>query len=66
MVKKEYKISGMNCGHCVKAVNIELSALKLTSFDVSVGKAVVEFDPSAVSEIEIIKAIEEAGYKVEK
>ncbi|MDF1610863.1 MAG: cation transporter [Stygiobacter sp.] len=60
------QVSGMTCHHCVMAVKKELSKLQLESFDVEIGSAKVKFDDSKVSENEIEKAIEEAGYKVVK
>ncbi len=64
MTKREYKIDGMTCHHCVKAIEIELDDIGVTSREVKMGSAVVEFDESKISDDQIIKAIEEAGYKV--
>ncbi len=63
-MKKVYKISGMSCNHCVKAVEIELKKLPLDSFSVEIGSAEIERDENKVSDEDINLAIEEAGFKV--
>ncbi len=64
MTEKSFKISGMSCEHCVKAVNNELSNLKLNSYDVEIGLAKITYEETIVEENEIIEAIKEAGYEV--
>ncbi len=64
MTKKEYQIEGMSCHHCVKGVEVELEELGVDSFKVEIGSAVVEYDESKFKDEQIVKAIEEAGYKV--
>jgi len=66
MTEKEYKIDGMTCHHCVKAVEIELDEIDVASREVEIGSAVVEFDESKISDDQVVKAIEEAGYTVIK
>ncbi len=66
MTEKEYKIDGMTCHHCVKAVEIELDEIDVASRKVEIGSAVVEFDESKISDDQVVKAIEEAGYTVIK
>ena len=63
-MKKEFKIEGMSCNHCVMAVQKNLSKIKLIKFEVTIGSAKVEFDENESYEEAIIKAIEEAGFKV--
>jgi len=63
-MKKEFKIDGMSCQHCVMAVQKSLSKLKLKEYDVKIGSANVEYDERETSEEMIIKAIDDAGYKV--
>ena len=63
-MKKEYNIEGMSCNHCVMSVEKQLSKLDLNEFKVEIGSAKVEYDETKIDEKEIIKAIEEAGYKV--
>jgi len=65
-VKKIFKIDGMGCNHCVMSVKKSLSKLILDDIKVEIGSAEVDYDESNVKESEIIKAIEEAGYKVVK
>lgn len=62
-------ITGMTCGHCVRAVTMELLSLPgVTSVDVSL-------DPEAVSQVNVIasapldparirEAVHEAGYEL--
>lgn len=64
MITKEFTVSGMSCQHCVKAVNIELENLELASKEVTIGSVKVLFDESKVTVLEIIDAIQEAGFKV--
>ncbi len=66
MITKEIKIEGMSCGHCVKAINSELTKLNLESFEVKIGSALVTYDNSKINIDTINKAIENAGYKVRK
>ena len=63
-MKKDIKIEGMSCQHCVMAVQKSLSRLNLKKYDVSIGNAKVEFDEHVIKEEMIVKAIEDAGYKV--
>ena len=63
-MKKEFKIEGMSCAHCIMAIEKLLSKLDLKNIHVEIGSAEVEFDKSRVSEKEIADAITEAGYKV--
>ncbi len=65
-MKKTYKIDGMGCNHCVMSVKKSLSKLILNDLKVAIGSAEVDFDENKAKESEIIKAIEEAGYKVVK
>ncbi|MFH0734558.1 MAG: cation transporter [bacterium] len=62
MENLEIQINGMNCNHCVKAVEIELKKLELNSSKVEIGNAAVEFNPLLVKKEDIYSAIEEAGF----
>lgn len=65
-MKKKIQIKGMNCGHCVKAVENALGKLEgVTAVKVSLEEknATIEFIDS-VSDAAIKEAIEDAGYKV--
>lgn len=64
-MKTEIKISGMSCGHCVKAVENSIKSLRginRVSVDLAAGKAAVDFDESAASLEDIKNAVTEAGY----
>lgn len=63
-MKKDFKIEGMSCNHCVMAVQKNLSKLKIKKYEVKIGSANVEFDEIETKEAMIVKAIEDAGYKV--
>lgn len=64
MITREFKISGMTCGHCVKAVDFELSKISIEQKEVQIGSAKVTYDENKVNEAAIKQAVEEAGYKV--
>ena len=66
MAEKIFIIENMNCNHCVMAVKKELSKLNLDSFQVEIGSAKINYDESKTKDEQIVKAIEEAGYKVRK
>ncbi len=58
-------IDGMTCGHCVSQVTTALNDVDGVKVEqVKVGAATVAFDPSATSEAEIRRAIEDQGYAV--
>ena len=63
-MKKEFKIEGMSCNHCVMAVKKNLAKINLIQLEVKIGSVKVEFDENEITEEAIIKVIEEAGYKV--
>jgi copper chaperone CopZ len=61
------EISGMSCEHCVKRVKKALESLAgIASADVTVGKALITFNEKVITETEIDKAIDNAGYTVIK
>ncbi len=58
------KIEGMSCQHCVMRVKKTLDGLTgVTKSDVEVGRAVVSFDETRLSEAKITEAVINAGYK---
>lgn len=63
METKTLSIAGMSCQHCVMAVKKQLTSVA-TVKEVSIGKAVVEIDPSTVSNEMLTKAIDNAGYEL--
>jgi len=65
MKTQTLKIEGMDCGHCVMSVRKELSKISgLTVQDVQIGSASVQFDETLVKESDLVKAVDEAGYKL--
>lgn len=62
MTKLQFKISGMNCEHCVKSLRDALTAVSGVSHcSVQLGSALVTFDDSACSRASVIAAIRDAG-----
>ncbi len=65
MERVTLRIDGMTCGHCVSQVTTALNDVDGVKVEqVKVGAATVAFDPSATSEAEIRRAIEDQGYAV--
>lgn len=66
-MKKTVKIKGMMCQHCVMHVKDALSKINgISNVEVSLKEKQATFDAKDVSDEEISKAIENAGYKVIK
>jgi len=66
-IKKEFKVEGMSCSHCEKAVKNalnELSGVSNTEVDLNGKTVTVQYDIDVVAEKKLIEAIEEAGYDV--
>lgn len=63
-MKNTFIVEGMSCGHCVTAVKKELSKLNITGHTVEIGKVVVDTEMNDTNIHTIVKAIENAGYKV--
>jgi len=60
-------VSGMSCGHCVKAVEGsvgELQGVKKVSVNLAKGKVDVEYDTKLVSLEKIKETIDDQGYDV--
>ena len=60
-------VSGMSCGHCVKAVEGsvgELQGVKKVSVNLAKGKVDVEYDTKLVSLDKIKETIDDQGYDV--
>lgn len=65
MTETILSIQGMNCGHCVKAVQGAVSAIPgVLALEVVVGSAKVSYDDAKTSLEAIAKAVEDEGYKV--
>ena len=57
------KIDGMTCGHCVMSVKKELGKIADVHVeDVQIGSAIVKYDETRISFLDLAKAIEGAGY----
>ncbi|MHB1074211.1 MAG: heavy-metal-associated domain-containing protein [Gemmatimonadaceae bacterium] len=65
MTKLEMSISGMTCGHCVRAVSKALEGIDGVQVEqVQVGSAVVNYDEAKVSPARIAEVVEDEGYAV--
>lgn len=65
MQKTTFEISGMSCGHCVKAVDKALQQIAgVTVESVAIGSATVAFDDTQTDAGRIAQAIDDAGYQV--
>ena len=65
MQKTTFEISGMSCGHCVKAVDKALHQIAgVTVESVAIGSATVAFDDTQIDAGRIAQAIDDAGYPV--
>ncbi|URM34494.1 copper chaperone CopZ [Cytobacillus firmus] len=61
------KVSGMSCGHCVKAVEGsvgKLNGVDKVAVDLDNGQVQVHYDSSAVSLEQIKETIDDQGYDV--
>ena len=57
-------IEGMNCGHCLNAVNRALSSVPGVRIDaVRIGRADVSYDETTATVSDLEKAVVEAGYR---
>ena len=57
-------IEGMNCGHCLNAVNRALSSVPGVRIDaVRIGRADVSYDETTATASDLEKAVVEAGYR---
>ena len=61
---KIFKVSGMNCGHCTQAIQKAILAIDpQAKVETDIGAQTVQVD-SSLTNAELQKAIEEAGYEV--
>ena len=57
-------IEGMSCKHCVMSVEKAIESIEgVRSSDVTVGSATVVYDESRTTRDEIVRAVQDAGYK---
>lgn len=62
-----FKVDGMNCDHCKKAVETALKAMEgVTGASVYLDQEIVkvDFDPGSIKRDELKNAIKKAGYRV--
>lgn len=65
MIKKTYKIIGMDCTACATAVEVDLEDLGINAKCSYASQQLdVEFDPNKTNESEIKKIIKTSGYKL--
>ncbi len=65
-MKKDYKISGMTCASCSRAVERatgKIDGVTVANVNLATEKLTVEFDESLVSSEKIISSVEKAGYR---
>lgn len=63
---QQFKVSGMSCSHCVRAVTQAIQALdQAASVEVDLGAGLVRVDGS-LDTAQIQAAIREEGYEVEQ
>jgi copper chaperone CopZ len=65
MANVKLRITGMTCGHCLAKVETALkgvSGVYSAIVDLPDGEAEVDFDDDAVTTIELIGAVQKAGY----
>ncbi len=61
----QYNLEGMTCGGCVNSVQRVLSNLEgVEGSKVEIGKVLVTFDPSAISQTAIQEALSKTGFGV--
>ena len=65
MNTKTYQVSGMTCGHCVKAVSEEVGQVSgVFHVSVDLDKGLVTVKGSGIDDAAIKAAVDEAGYAV--
>jgi len=67
MIKTEFKVEGMSCGHCAKAIAEAVEALPgvaNVAVDLATKSVTVEYDPNEADMDKIKAEIEEMGYNV--
>ena len=65
-IKKQFNIEGMHCGACSTGIEMFLSNTEgviSAKVDYNSKKAEVEYDDSKLKDSDIIKTVEEAGFK---
>jgi len=63
-VESIFIVEGMSCGHCVMEVKKELNKFNITDAEVEIGKITLDIEKNNTNSEKVIKAVENAGYKV--
>ena len=69
MTTTTLKVTGMTCGHCVRAVTDAIGGLDgvhSTDVQLQTGEAIVAYDETKVSPRELVSAVMEEGYTAEE
>lgn len=59
-----FKIDGMSCHHCIKAVIKEFEKAGLKNFKVELGLVEIDLDENQISLEKLKSIVEEAGYNI--
>lgn len=63
MSTREFRVSGMTCGHCVQAVTTEVSAVPgISQVAVDLDSGVLTVTGESIDDAAIAAAVNEAGY----
>ena len=66
VIKKTFLVEGMHCGACATGIQMFLSnteGVTSASVDYNSKKVEVEYDDEKLKDADIIKTVEEAGFK---
>ena len=63
-MENTFIVEGMSCGYCVMAVKKELNKVNITDAEVEIGKITLDIETNNTSSEDLIKAVENAGFKV--
>ena len=69
MTTTTLKVTGMTCGHCVRAVTDAIGALdgvQSTDVQLDQGRATVVYDETRVTSRDLVGAVLEEGYTAEE
>lgn len=67
MIKKTYKISGMDCDSCAKMVELDLEDIGVVaSCNYADESLDVEFDESKIEEGKIEEVVKQSGYSLQQ
>lgn len=66
MLKEEFSVAGMSCGHCKMSVEKALKAIGVeeVTVELEAGKVIVGYNDASITREMIIDTIEDAGYSV--